>query len=172
MERSKQVPEPVDPAPVAHRPGHAVEDIVASRAVATERIYRGGGLAVLGFGGALVVDWLGLRPGLPLWISLGATLTAFGAGAVWAGAGATHLIRHGRRGSFLWLASLTGLGGSVILNVASRYLSLAWYHPVLAAVNRFAMTAGVFFTAALMVLGILALVRRMMAGSGSDDGSE
>ncbi len=114
MKDNLEVAEQADSGEVAHRPTRTVEDIVASRAEATDRVFKGGLLAVLGFGGALLIDFLNLSPGLPFWISISATLTAFGGGAIWAGLGASHLIRHGRKGSSLWLISLAGLGGSEI----------------------------------------------------------
>ena len=93
-------------AEVANRPAPAVEEIVTSRAVATDRIFKGGSLAVLGFGGALLIDFVNPGPGLALWISISAALTAFGAGSIWAGSGASHLVRHGRKGSSLWLITI------------------------------------------------------------------
>ena len=117
MTNEVEVREQADSGEVAPQPIRAVDDIVASRAVVTDRIFKGGTLAVLGFGGALLMDLLNLSPGVPFWIGIVATLTAFGAGAIWAGSGATHLIRHGRKGSSLWLVSLAGLGGSVLMSV-------------------------------------------------------
>jgi hypothetical protein len=138
------------------------EDIVASRGVATDRVFKGGLLAVLGFGGALLMDVLKLSPGVPFWISLGVALTAFGSGAIWAGFGATHLMRHGRRGSPLWLISLAGLGGSVILNVVSGLLIVAWDSPVLVALNYLSQIGSGLFTLALIILGLLTILRWML----------
>lgn len=118
---------------------------------------------MLGFAGALFVDLLNLDPGLPLWVSLGATLTVFGGGAIWAGSGASHLIRHGRRGASLWLISLAGLGGSVILNVVSRILMGTWME----GLNLFAMASCGFFTAALIVLGLITIVRWILGSPDS-----
>ena len=162
---------------VANRPAPAVEDVVASRAVATDRIFKGGSLAVLGFGGALLADFLNPGPGLALWISLSAALTAFGAGSIWAGSGASHLVRHGRKGSSLWLISLAGLGGSVILNVVSGILVRAWSLPILGGLNLLSMASCGLFTAALIVLGLITIVRWMlpdpdpMGGSTASDAS-
>jgi hypothetical protein len=89
MKNDLEGAEQAQPGEVAHRPTRTVEDIVASRAVATERVFKGGVLAVLGFGGALLIDFLNLGPGLPFWISISAALSAFGTGAVWAGSGAS-----------------------------------------------------------------------------------
>jgi len=146
---------PSDSEEVAHRPTRVGEDILASRAVATDRVFKGGSLAVIGFAGGLFVDLLNLDPGLPLWASLGATLTVFGAGAIWAGSGASHLIRHGRRGASIWLISLAGLGGSVILNLVSRILMGTWME----GLNLFAMASCGLFTAALILLGLITIVR-------------
>jgi len=150
---------------VAPPPPRTGEDLVASRAVATGRVFRGGSLAVLGFGGALLVDALNLPQGLPLWISISAALTAFGAGAVWAGSGASHLIRHGRKGSSFWLLSLAGLGGSVILNVVSGILMGVWDLPLLWVVNWIAMASCGLFTGALIILGLITIVRWMLPAS-------
>ena len=155
---------------VAPRPTGAGGGILASRASATDRLFKGGSLAVLGFSGALLLDLLNLGPGLLLWAGLGATLTAFGAGAIWAGSGASHLIRHGRRGSSLWLVSLAGLGGSVILNVASGILLGVWGFPILEGLNRFAMASCGLFTAALIILGLIAIVRWILASPDPVDG--
>ena len=159
MEKDLEVAEQADSGEVAHPPTRTVEDIVASRAVATDRVFKGGTLAVLGFGGALLVDLLNLTPGLPFWISIGAALTCFGAGAIWAGSGASHLIQHGRKGSSLWLFSLAGLGGSVILNVVSGILIRIWNFPILEGLNLLAMASCGLFTAALIVLGLITIVR-------------
>lgn len=80
MKDHLEVSEEADSGELAHRTTPTVEDINASRATATDRVFEGGSLAVLGFGGALLVDYLNLGPGLSLRISIGATLTAFGAG--------------------------------------------------------------------------------------------
>jgi len=159
MKKNLEVTAQSDSAEVAHGPTLAVEDIVASRADATDRVFKGGSLAVLGFGGALLLDLLNLSPGLPFWISITAALTAFGAGAIWAGSGASHLVRHGRKGSSLWLISLAGLGGSVILNVVSGILIGAWSFPILEGLNLLAMASCGLFTAALIVLGLITIVR-------------
>ena len=167
-----------DSAEVAHRPTPTVEDIVASRAVATDRVFKGGSLAVLGFGGALLIDFLNLSPGLPLWISISAALTSFGAGAIRAGSGASHMTRHGRKGSSLWLISLAGLGGSVILNVVSGILMGTWNHLILAGLNLLAMASCGLFTAALIVIGLITIVRWIlpdpdpMRGSAASKASE
>jgi len=162
MKNDLEVVEEADSGEVALQPPRTVEHIVASRAVATDRVFKGGTLAVLGFGGALLIDVLNLSPGIPFWISIAAALAAFGTGAVWAGSGAPHLIRHGRKGSSLWLISLAGLGGSVILNVVSGILMVAGGYPVLFALNRFTMAACGLFTAALIILGLIAIVRWML----------
>jgi hypothetical protein len=159
MKDDLEVVEPSDPGEVAHQPTRRVEDIVASRAAATDRVFKGGILAVLGFGCALLIDLLNIGPGFPFWIGLGAALTAFGAGGIWAGSGASHLMRHGRRGSSLWLVSLAGLGGSVIVNVVSGMIMGTWTNPILYGLNRVAMASCGFFTAALIVLGLITLVR-------------
>lgn len=153
---------PEDSGEMIHGLTAPVDDIVASRAVATDRVYKGGTLAVLSFAGALLLDFMNLGPGLPLWIGLAATLTGFGAGAVWAGTGASHLIRHGRRGSSLWLISLAGLGGSVIVNVLSGILSGIWNVPFLVGLNLLAQYSGAFFTFALIILGLITIVRWML----------
>jgi hypothetical protein len=162
MKDHQEVVEHADSGEAAHRPAEVVGDIVASRAVATDRVFRGGVLSVLGFGGALLIDFLDLNPGLPLWISIGAALTAFGAGAIWAGSGASHLLRHGRRGSSLWLISLAGLGGSVILNVASGILMGVWNAPILQSLNLLAMASCGLFTALLIVIGLITIVRWLL----------
>jgi hypothetical protein len=159
MKNNLEVGEQADSGNAAHRPTQAVEDIVASRSVATDRVFRGGLLSVLGFGGALAIDVLNLSPGLPFWIGIGAALTAFGAGAIWAGSGASHLIRHGRKGSSLWLISLAGLGGSVILNVLTGILIRSWNAPILGGLNLIAMLSCGLFTAALIILGLITIVR-------------
>ena len=164
MNEKLELPEQPDSGAVAQRLTQTLEDIGASRAVATDRIFKGGSLAVLGFGSALLVDVLDLGLGIPFWIGISLSLTAFGAGSLWAGLGASHLIRHGRRGSSLWLISLAGLGGSVILNVVSTTLFGAWSHPVLAALSLFAQAACGLFTLALIVLGIITIVRWMLPG--------
>jgi len=162
-----------DSVEVAPRPTGSGEGLLVSRASATDRVFKGGSLAVLGFSGALLIDLLNLGPGLPLWAGLGATLTAFGAGAVWAGSGASHLIRHGRRGSSLWLLSLAGLGGSVILNVASGILLGVWRFPLLEGLNLLAMASCGLFTVALIVLGLITIVRWILASRDSvDDGAD
>jgi hypothetical protein len=148
----------------------AVEDIVASRAVATDRVFKGGSLAVLGFGGALLIDILNPSPGVPFWISIATALTVFGAGAIWAGSGATHLVRHGRKGSSLWLGSLAGLGGSVVLSVVTGTLFAALGYPALFALNRLAAGACGLFTAALILLGLIAIVRWMLPGPEPTEG--
>lgn len=166
-----EVVEQTDSGGIASQPHRTVEDILASRAVATDRVFKGGILAVLGFGGTLFIDVLNLSPGLPLWIGITAALITFGGGAVWAGSGASHLARHGRKGSSLWLASLAGLGGSVILNVVSGILGAAWGNPVLAVVNYIFMASCGLFTAALIVLGLLTLVRWMLPDRDPVQGS-
>lgn len=158
---------PVDPPEAEDRALGVAEDILASRAVATDRVFKGGSLAVLGFGGALLIDLLNVSPGLPFWLGLGAALTAFGAGAIWAGSGASHLVRHGKGGSSLWLVSLAGLGGSVILNVVSGMMMRMWEHPVLWGVNLVAMAACGLFTFALIVLGLITIVRWTLADRDS-----
>jgi len=178
MKDDLEVVEQADSGEVAPQPTRTVEDIVASRAVATERVFKGGALAVLGFGGALLIDVLNLSPGLPFWISMAAALTSFGVGSIWAGSGATHLIRHGRKGSSLWLLSLAGLGGSVVLNEVSGILLAAWGNPVLFALNLLAMAGCGLFTAALIILGLIAIVRWMLphpdpiGGSAASEASE
>ena len=178
MKNNLEVVEQADSGEVAHQPTRTVEDIVASRAVATDRIFKGGVLAVLGFGGALLIDFLNLSPGNPFWISIFAVLASFGAGAIWAGLGASHLIRHGRKGSSLWLISLGGLGGSVILNVVSGILIRAWYHPILEGLNLLAQASCGLFTAALIVLGLITIVRWIlpdpdpMSGNSASEASE
>jgi hypothetical protein len=150
---------------IEHQPTRTVEDIAASRAVAVDRVFKGGVLACLGFGGALLMDLLNLSPGVPFWIGIAAALTSFGAGAIWAGSGASHLIRHGRKGSSLWLVSLAGLGGSVILNVVSGLLAVALDYPVPGALNRLSMAFCGLFTASLIVLGLMAIVRWVLSDS-------
>ena len=178
MKDDLEVAEQADSGEVAHQPTRTVEDIVASRAVATDRVFKGGILAVLGFGCALLIDLLNISPGLPFWISLGAALTAFGAGATWAGSGASHLMRHGRKGSSLWLISLAGLGGSVIVNVVSGMLTGIWTNPILGGLNRVAMASCGLFTAALIVLGLITIVRWIlpdpdpMRGSAASEAAE
>lgn len=162
MNNGLDVTRKADSGEAVHRSTEVVEDIIGSRAAATDRVFKGGILAVLGFGGALLIDGLNLGPGLPFWISIGAALISFGAGAVWAGTGATHLIRHGRRGSSLWLISLAGLGGSVVLNVVSGAMMGLWVHPVFGALNLFAMASCGFFTASLIILGLITIVRWML----------
>ena len=164
MKNNLEVAEQDHSVEVAHRPTRTVEDIVASRAVATDRVFKGGSLAVLGFGGALLIDFLNPSPGLPFWISMTAALTVFGAGAIWAGSGASHLIRHGRKGSSLWLISLAGLGGSVILNVVSSMLVRTLNHPILEGLYLLATASSGLFTAALIILGLITIVRWMLPG--------
>jgi len=163
MTDNLELPEPVYPGEVADRPARELQDLFGSRAVAADRIFKGGSLAVLGFAGALLIDLLGLSPGLPMWAGLGATLTAFGAGAIWAGSGASHLIRHGRKGSPIWLVSLAGLGSSVILNVVTMILKGVWSHPILEGLNLIAMASCGLFTAALIVVGLITIVRWILA---------
>jgi hypothetical protein len=140
-------------------------------------VFKGGILAVLGFGGALLIDFLNLSPGFPFWISLGAALTVFGAGGIWAGSGASHLIRHGRKGSPLWLISLAGLGGSVILNVVTGILMVTLNHPILEGLHLLTMASCGLFTAALVILGLIAIVCWMLPdpdptrGSAASDAS-
>ena len=165
MKNSLEESESAHSGEVAHRPTRTVEDVVASRAVATDRIFKGGLLAVLGFGGALLIDFLDPSSGLPFWISISATLTAFGGGAIWAGFGASHLIRHGRKGSSLWLISLAGLGGSVILNVLSGVLMGTWNSTFLWGLNQLAMASCGLFTAALIVIGLITIVRWILPDS-------
>ena len=165
MKDDLEATEQADSGEVTHRPTPAVEDILASRAVATDRVFKGGLLAISGFGGALLVDFLNQNPGLPFWIGISASLIAFGAGAIWAGSGASHLTRHGRRGSSLWLISLTGLGGSVILNVLSGMLMGTWNSGFLWALNRIATASCGLFTAALIVIGLITIVRWMLPDS-------
>ena len=178
MKKELEVAEQSDSGEAAHRPTLALEDVVASRAAATDRLFKGGVLAVLGFGGALLIDFLNLNPGLPLWISFSAALIAFGAGAIWAGTGASHLIRHGRKGSSLWLISLAGLGGSVIVNVLSGILMVTWNHPILWGLNLLAMYSCGLFTVALIILGLITIVRWMLPdpdpirGSAASEASE
>ncbi len=163
--------EEVETGGVVHRSTRGGGDIVASREVAADRVFKGGLLAVVGFGGALLVDLLNLSPGLPFWISYGAALTSFGAGAIWAGLGASHLIRHGKKGSSLWLISLTGLGVSVVLNVVSTALMVIWSHPFLGSVNLVAMACCGLFTAALIVLGLITIVRWILPDPGAERGN-
>jgi hypothetical protein len=170
MKNDLEGAEQAQPGEVAHRPTRTVEDIVASRAVATERVFKGGVLAVLGFGGALLIDFLNLGPGLPFWISISAALSAFGTGAVWAGSGASHLIRHGRKGSSLWLISLAGLGGSVVLNVVSGILVRTLDHPFLEGLYLFAMASCGLFTAALIVIGLITILRWILPDSDPTGG--
>jgi hypothetical protein len=165
MENDLEVVEHAHSGNVPHQPPRTVEDIVASRAIATDRVFKGGVLAVLGFGGALLIDFLNLSPGLPFWISISAALTAFGAGAIWAGSGASHLVRHGRKGSSLWLISLAGLGGSVILNVLSGILMGTWGTTLLWGLNQLAMASCGLFTAALIILGLITIVRWILSDS-------
>jgi hypothetical protein len=178
MKKSLEEADPAHSAEVAHRPTQPLEDILASRAVATDRVFKGGLLAVLGFGGALLVDFLNLSPGFPFWISIGVALSAFGAGAIWAGSGASHLIRHGRKGSSLWLISLAGLGGSVILNVLSGILAGTWNSTFLWVLNQLSMASCGLFTAALIVIGLITIVRWIlpdpdpMRGSDASDAYE
>ena len=178
MKDNLEVAVQADSGEVAHRPTRTVEDVIASRAIATDRVFKGGVLAVLGFGGALLIDFLNLSPGLPFWISISAALTSFGAGAIWAGSGASHLVRHGRKGSSLWLISLAGLGGSVILNVVSGILMGTWNHPILEGLNLLAMYSCGLFTAALIVIGLITIVRWIlpdpdpMRGSAASEASE
>jgi len=178
MKNNLEVAEQADSGEVAPQPTRTVEHLVASRAVAADRVFTGGSLAVLGFGGALLIDFLNLSPGPTLWISISTALTAFGAGAIWAGSGASHLIRHGRKGSSLWLISLAGLGGSVILNVVSGILMVTWNLPILDGVNLLAMASCGLSTAALIVLGLITIVRWIlpdpdqMRGSTAWDASE
>ena len=178
MKNNLEEADQAHPGEVAHRPAQGVEDLAASRAVATDRVFRGGVLAVLGFGGALLIDLLNLSQGLPLWIGLSAALVAFGAGAAWAGSGASHLIRHGRRGSSLWLISLAGLGGSVIVNVVSGILMGLWDSPFLMGLNLMAMASCGLFTAALIIIGLITIVRWILpdpdptAGGAASEASE
>jgi hypothetical protein len=178
MKNDLEVGEQADSGEVTRRPIRTVEDIVASRAVAVDRVFKGGFLAVFGFGGALLVDFLNLSPGVPFWISISASLTVFGAGTIWAGSGASHLIRHGRKGSALWLISLTGLGGSVILNVLSGILMGIWNSTFLWGLNQVATASCGLFTAALIVIGLITIVRWIlpdsdpMPGSAASEASE
>jgi hypothetical protein len=167
MGKNPNVARQGDSVEVAHWPSGSEEGVLVSRAKATDRVFRGGTLAVIGFAGALLVDLANLGPGLPLWGSLAVTLTAFGAGAVWAGSGCSHLIRHGRTGSSLWLISLAGLGGSVILNVVSRILMGVWGPPIPDGLNLFAMASGGLFTGALIILGLITIVRWILASRDS-----
>ena len=162
MKNDLEVAGQTDSVEVAHQPTQTVEDIVASRTVATDRVLKGGSLAVLGFGAALLIDLLNLSPGFSFWIGISAALTAFGAGSIWAGSGASHLIRHGRKGSSLWLISLAGLGSSVILNVVSSILIRTWDLSTLEGLNLLAMASGGLFTAALIVFGLITIVRWML----------
>lgn len=172
MKGDREVAQQATSRGVAPRANGTVGEIVASRTVATDRVFKGGLLAVLGFGGALLIDFVNMSPGLPFWISISATLTAFGAGAIWAGSGASHLIRDGRRGSSLWLISLAGLGSSVILNVLSGILLGAWNSVGPWGLNQIAMASWGLFTAALMVLGLITLVRWFLsdAETGTPEG--
>lgn len=171
MKDSLEEAEQDHPGNVAHPLPRSVEDIVSSRAVATDRVFRGGVLAVLGFGAALLIDLLSLGPGLLFWVSISAALTAFGAGAIWAGSGASHLIRHGRKGSALWLISLAGLGGSVILNVFTGILAGSWNSTFPWVLNQLSMASCGLFTAALIVIGLITIVRWILPDPGSTRGS-
>jgi hypothetical protein len=178
MKNSLEEADQAHPGEVVHRPIQGIEDLTASRAVATDRVFRGGVLAVLGFGGALLIDFLNLSSGYPLWIGLSAALVAFGGGAVWAGSGASHLVRHGRRGSSLWLISVAGLGGSVIVNVVSGILIGLWDSPFLMGLNLVAMASCGLFTAALIIIGLITIVRWILpdpdptAGGAASKASE
>ncbi len=153
-----QTPEAVDNQVVKVR---QPTDIEVSRGVAVDRVFRGGSLALFGFGIGLVADALNLT-GLPLSVALGTAFTSLGVGTVWAGLGAKHLIRYGRRGSPLALLSLAGFGGSILLRVVTGYLLTAGPSAVLNALSAVALAGTLGFGLILVLLTLVALVKILL----------
>ncbi len=85
-------------------------DIDRSRALAVDRIFKGGIVWLAGI--ALGVAFLQVTSGsVAVAVGVTTTMTALiGIGGVWAGRGARHLLRFGRRGSALGLLAVGGMG--------------------------------------------------------------
>jgi hypothetical protein len=147
-------------------------DLVASRAVAVDRAIRGGALALGGVGAALVLDLLPITS--PFYHGLGimAASVALGAGFLWAGMGASHLVRYGKRGSALGLVSAAGLGGSILLQLFLYSLGGFSTHPVFSALSLGAAALTGFFMASLLLVCLVTVVKWMLPGRDPDDGED
>lgn len=143
--------------------------VEASRSLAVDRVFKGGATAVLGYGLTLGASALEVALGIPPLITIGASAAVIGLGLAWAGRGAKHLLKYGRRGSALGLLSATGLGGSILLTVSTRALLELTAHPLLSGLNQISMVASGLFTALVLVQVIMALVGWMIPGAESEE---
>ena len=142
-------------------------DIRSSRALAVDRLFRGGTLALLGLGlgSAFELFHLGdpfVRVGA---IGLGMSLAA--AGCVWAGRGASHLVRFGRSGHSLTLMAIAGLGLSLGGAGALRVFSLLGIVPWGAGLMSRLAAAVPIFSVVVVLTVLYSLVRILLVDRDS-----
>ena len=94
-------------------------------------------------------------------------ILGLGAGALWAGRGAKHLLRYGTTGSPIMHVSLAGLGGSALLWLATFYL-LTDGPSALLSVLSMAALAGTIGFGAIVIVSTLLFVVRMLASDAGD----
>ncbi len=159
---------PDDPD-LSEAPTTGAMDIVSSRALAVDRIIRGGTLALLGLGLGSAMELLHLGPPLVRvsGIALGMVLGA--AGCIWAGRGASHLLRFGRSGHSLTLMSLGGLGLSFGCAGAARMFAILGIPGAAALLYRLAGIAVPIFGVILVVTVLHSLIRLLFVDRDSDE---
>ena len=140
-----------------------------SREIATDRIIKGGALAL---GGVVVLAggaFVGLSAGVFGYLAFIVCGTAlFGSGALVAGRAASHLIRFGDARSSRVLMATAGMGVSVTALAATHLLQVLGWTPVVAGLSAAAMLGTFSFAALLLVYMLSALMKWVLSPVGGD----
>ena len=152
--------EPPSPGPM---------DIRSSRALAVDRVFRGGILALLGLGLGSAFELLHLGTPFVRVSAIGLGMLLGAAGCVWAGRGASHLVRFGRSGHSLTLMAIAGLGLSIGSAGALRVFSLLGIVPWGAGLMYRLSTAVPFFSVIVVLTVLHSLFRILVVDRNSDE---
>ena len=153
------VPEDREPLAVSIR---------ASRSVAVDRVSKGTALSLFGLLVSFIPSFADLASGPAALMTVGAAAALIGGGAIWAGMGATHLIRFGTSWSSLTLLSLVGLGGSILVRVTTTLLLAAGSSPILSALHVGSLASSALFMVVLLTVTVVSLLRWMLPEREAD----
>ena len=132
-----------------------------SRALASNRVMKGGLLSLVGAGAFFASAFLPFS--VPTYITLVVGgMALFGWGALTAGRAASHLIRFGRKGSPYPLVAMGGLGVSLVSFAGTHLLLALGVEPLVRALNNLSLLGAIGFGALVLALMVRTLSRIML----------
>ncbi len=142
--------ETVDDLALTVTPANELE---LSRAVAVDRVFKGGVLATLGVVLYVLAGFAFMPPGFATWIAATAGIFIGGYGGLEAGRAASHLAQYGGERSSLPLLTTAGLGASLVtVGVTHAFLPFLGYEGWVEVIRNLASISTVGFATLLVLL--------------------